>query len=70
MLRWLPVLVLVLGCGNKSKLDADRRGADVDALWDLAPDGTQLGIVASPRAVDLTIRAVDAIRDVLALPEW
>jgi hypothetical protein len=59
---------LVSACGNKSKLDVDRAG-DVDALWDLAPDGTQLGIVGSPRAVGLTLRGVAAIRELMAQPD-
>jgi hypothetical protein len=59
---------LVSACGNKSKLDVDR-GGDVDALWDLAPDGTQLGIVGSPRAVGLTLRGVAAIRELMAQPD-
>ncbi|HTL35099.1 MAG TPA: hypothetical protein VL326_18350 [Kofleriaceae bacterium] len=74
-MRSLPALgfvaatgsVLALaGCGShKSKLDLDR-GADVDAMWDLAPDDTQLGLVASPRAVGLAFRGVSAIRDLSA----
>ncbi len=56
------------GCGNKSKLDGDRSDA-VNALWDLAPDGTQLGLVASARAVSLTFRAIGAIRGLTALPD-
>ena len=71
-MRLVLVLLLTLltatSCENKSKLDLDR-GADVDALWDLAPDDTQLGIVASPRAVGLTIRAVNAVRDLSSLPD-
>ncbi|HUS29964.1 MAG TPA: hypothetical protein VMZ53_15770, partial [Kofleriaceae bacterium] len=72
-MRSLPLLALAVGvvatgCRNKSKLDVDR-GADVDALWDLAPDDTQLGLVASPRAIGLAIRAVNAIRDISAQPD-
>ena len=73
-MRLLPVVLLAAaavgttGCRNKSKLDVDRSG-DVDALWDLAPDDTQLGFVASPRAIGLAIRAVNAIRDVAAQPD-
>jgi hypothetical protein len=67
-MRLLLALVAVAGCGNKSKLDADR-GADVDALWDLAPDGTELGIVASPRAVDLAFRGLAAARALTAQPD-
>lgn len=62
-------LALATGCGNKSKLDTTR-GGDVDALWDLAPDGTELAIVASPRAVDLTFRAIDALRELVKHPDF
>src|SRR4051812_8065020 len=57
---------LVGGCGNnKSKLDASR-GDAVDTLWALAPDGTELGVVASARAVGLAFRAVAAVRGLTA----
>jgi hypothetical protein len=69
------VLALVLltvaagGCKNHpSKLDADR-GSGADALWDLAPDGTELGFVATPRAVGLALGAVAAVRELSALPD-
>lgn len=64
----LIALIALVGCRNKSKLDASR-GADVDALWDLAPDGTEFGIVASPRAVDLAFRAIAAARSLTAQPD-
>jgi hypothetical protein len=68
-LALLGVASLFGGCeGGKSKLDADR-AADVDALWKLAPDGTELGLVASPRAVDLTFRAIAAVRELTAQPD-
>ncbi|HSD89038.1 MAG TPA: hypothetical protein VLB44_16030 [Kofleriaceae bacterium] len=72
-MRWVLLAVVATGAlaacrNNKSKLDADR-GGDVDTLWDLAPDGTELGLVASPRAVGLTIRAVDAIRELAQQPD-
>src|SRR6478736_6363189 len=60
---------LATACGNnKSKLDVDR-GGDVDALWDMAPDGTELGLVASPRAVGLTLRGISAVRELMAQPD-
>lgn len=62
-------LVAALGCGNPSKLDATR-GADVDALWELAPDGTELAVVASPRAVDLGFRAIAALRELVKHPDF
>lgn len=59
-----------LGCGkHTSKLDSNR-GAAVDALWAMAPDGTQLGVVASPRAVGLGFRAVAAIRELTKQPDF
>jgi hypothetical protein len=62
-------LAVLLGCSKgKSKLDDDR--ADVDALWDLAPDGTQLGIVASPRAVGLGFRGLAAAREAVKQPDF
>jgi len=52
----------LLACkGGTSKLDDDRSGA-VDTLWELAPDGTELGLVASPRAVGLAFRGIAAVR--------
>ena len=35
----------------------------------LAPDGTELGIVASPRAVGLAFRAIAAVRELAAQPD-
>lgn len=70
-MRW-PLLVgclVAAACGNnKSKLDADRAG-EVDALWDLAPDGTELGVVGSPRAVGLALRGIAAMRELLTQPD-
>lgn len=64
-----PALALAFGCGNPSKLD-HFHGGNVDALWSLAPDGTELAIVASPRAVDLTFRAIDALRELAKHPDF
>lgn len=66
MRSWFALALLSVvapACKNKSKLD-DNRGSQVDALWDLAPDGTQLGIVASAHAVDLAFDAIAAVREV------
>lgn len=58
-----------LGCeGGKSKLDSNR-GDAVDALWALAPARTELGIVASPRAVELTFKAIAAVRGLMTQPD-
>jgi hypothetical protein len=67
-MRLLLALIALAGCGNKSKLDTDR-GGDVDVLWDLAPDGTDLGIVASARAVGLGFRGIAAVRGLATLPD-
>jgi hypothetical protein len=65
----LAVVAIIPGCSKaKSKLDLDR-GADVDALWDLAPNGTQLGVVASPRAVALAFRGIAALREAINQPD-
>jgi hypothetical protein len=64
----LALAVVLAGCGNKSKLDLDR-GGDVDALWALAPDGTELGVVASPRAVRLAFDAIAAVRALMDHPD-
>jgi hypothetical protein len=64
----LALAVVLAGCGNKSKLDLDRSG-DVDALWALAPDGTELGVVASPRAVRLAFDAIAAVRTLVDHPD-
>ncbi len=68
-MRFAVLVLVLLGCGNKSKLDANR-GGDADTLWDLAPDDTELGIVASPRAVGAGLRALAAARQALELPDF
>jgi hypothetical protein len=62
-------LALVACSKGKSKLD-DERSAAVDALWDMAPDQTELGVVVSPRAVDLGFRAIAAARKALDKPDF
>lgn len=62
-------VALASGCGNKSKLDVER-GASVDALWELAPDGTRFAIVASPRAVGLGFAALAAVRELANQPDF
>ena len=49
MRRLLVALLLVVGCHKASSPTASPK--DADALWALAPEGTQLGIVATPRAL-------------------
>ena len=38
-------------------------------MWALAPIGTELGLVATPRAVELTARGLAAVRTLMAQPE-
>jgi len=59
------VLVLAAAC-HKSPPP----GADADALWDLAPDGTEMGIVATPRAMTLASHALDTVRALVATPDF
>jgi hypothetical protein len=66
----LTTLATQSGCrGGKSKLD-DTRASSVDPLWDLAPDGTDFAVVASPRAVDLAFRGFAAVRELTAKPDF
>jgi hypothetical protein len=59
------VLVLAAAC-HKPPPPA----ADADALWDLAPDGTELGIVATPRALALASHALDTVRALAATHDF
>jgi hypothetical protein len=62
----LRVLVLLLvGCHKNPP-----PGPDPDALWDLAPDGTKIGVVATPRAVGMADRALTAARALVKLPDF
>lgn len=60
-MRTWPLLLALGACANPSKLDttggSPSEGA-CDELWDLAPAGTEVGIVASPRGLDLFFAAV------------
>ena len=66
--------VAVLGCKqHRSKLDdvsSVVRGPDADALWALAPGDTELGLVATPRAVELAARGLAAMRTLAEQPEF
>jgi hypothetical protein len=64
-MRRALALVLVAAC-HKSPPP----GSDADALWDLAPDGTELGVVATPRALALAGRALDTVRALAATPDF
>lgn len=45
-------------------------GAQADALWDLAPDGTELGIVVTPHAMGMLTNALAAARALSATPDF
>ena len=66
---WLLTALALAACGNKSKLDV-AGGAEADALWDLAPDGTEVGVVASPRALGFATRALAAVDRLAATPDF
>src|ERR1700733_7039678 len=61
--------LLPAGCHNKSKLDAIS-SAEVDSLWDLAPDGLEVGVVGSGRAMGMVARAIAVAHDVVELPDF
>src|SRR5450432_905177 len=70
MRTWLIVLGLGAACGNHpSLLDSDS-GGGTDALWDLAPDGTEVGIVASPRAIKLVLDGITAAQNLFAMDDF
>ena len=68
MRTWLLALAL-LGCQNPSKLDAIAQ-APCDELWGLAPAGTEVGIVVSPRALQLGLDALAAAHALVKLPDF
>jgi hypothetical protein len=63
----LATAATLAACEGSSKLDAVTTAhGDCDALWDLAPAGTEVGLVASPRGLAL---ALDAFRTAAQLVE-
>lgn len=65
MRAWILILVAVVACkngGGDSRRGEPSSTADVDALWKLAPAGTMVGVVASPRALQMFEHAVLDIR--------
>jgi len=59
------LLLLLAGCHKTAT-----PGPDPDALWDLAPDGTKVGLVATPRAVGLADHALAAARALIKSPDF
>ena len=77
MRTWFPAIVLALAaaCDSSSKLDAvtsggGDSGADCDALWDLAPAGTEIGVVASPRGLGLMLDAFGTFARLTQTPDF
>ncbi len=66
-MKRLVVLALLAACGNKSKLE--QRSGAVDALWDLAPDQTEVGIVASPRGAAAFEKSLAAVEELASHPD-
>ena len=71
MRTWLIALLALAACDSPSKLDAvsDAVG-DCDPLWDLAPAGTEVGIVASPRRLALALDAFTTVAQMVATPDF
>lgn len=71
MRTWLIVLATTAACKNPSLLDSTADGpGNTDALWDLAPDGTEVGIVATPKAIGLVFDAVTTAQQLAANPDF
>jgi type IV pilus assembly protein PilA len=71
-MHWLACLVAVVGCKKEPAAPgveapaAPASTAEQDALWQLAPDGAQIGIVGSPRGLAMLERGAVAIDAALA----
>jgi hypothetical protein len=65
---WL-VAIAAFGCKKESSPPPGPSGADADALWDLAPDDTEVGWVATPKALRLVERGAITLRKLAADPE-
>jgi hypothetical protein len=73
-MRWLVCLVAVVGCRKEPAAPgveapaapASASTTEQDALWQLAPDGAQFGIVGSPRGLAMLERGAIAIDAMLA----
>jgi hypothetical protein len=76
MRTWLFALAALAACDSPSKLDAVSAGGvgggigDCDPLWDLAPAGTEVGIVASPRGLALALDAFTTAAQLVATPDF
>lgn len=59
----------IAGCQNPSNLDKPI-GTGADELWDLAPVGTEVGVVATPKAIGLVLDGVAAAQKLFALDDF
>jgi type IV pilus assembly protein PilA len=70
-MHWLVCLVAVVGCKKEPaapgvEAPAAPSTSELDALWQLAPDGAQIGVVGSPRGLAMLERGAVAIDAMLA----
>ncbi|HEX3478637.1 MAG TPA: hypothetical protein VHT91_26625 [Kofleriaceae bacterium] len=71
-MHWLVCLVAVVGCKKEPAAPgveapaAPASTSEQDALWQLAPDGAQIGVVGSPRGLAMIERGAVAIDAMLA----
>lgn len=72
MRTWPIALALALAaCGkHTSLLDQTETGGAADELWDLAPDGTEVGIVATPRAIGLVFDGISAVQALIKTSDF
>ncbi|MEO6774400.1 MAG: hypothetical protein ABI467_15495 [Kofleriaceae bacterium] len=73
MRTWPIALALaaLAGCGHHSSLlDLGQTGAAADELWDLAPDGTEVGVVATPKAIGLVFDGIAAVQALVKTSDW
>lgn len=70
-MRTWPIVLVLAACGHHaSLLDGEQPGAACDQLWDLAPDGTEVGLVASPKAIGLVLDGVTTVQALIQTPEF
>ncbi|MFT3694758.1 MAG: hypothetical protein QM831_16535 [Kofleriaceae bacterium] len=68
-MRTWPFVLAVAACQAPSNLDI-KVGGSADQLWDLAPDGTEVGVVATPRAIGLVLDGITAAQKLFNLDDF
>src|SRR5450432_2304176 len=71
MRAWILIIVAVVACKKDTGGGDSHRGepastAEADALWKLAPEGAIVGVVVSPRAMQMTEHAWQDIHTFIA----